>query len=108
MSGVRVVLVTGPDPETLFELGGRLVDERLAACVNVMGDVDSVYRWEGRVETAGEALAIVKTTRDRLEALERRVRALHPYAEPEVVALDVTGGSRTYLDWIARSVEREG
>lgn len=107
MTDVRVVLVTGPHREGLFDLGSKLVDERLAACVNVMGEVDSVYRWEDRVQTAGEALAIVKSTEARLPELERRIRALHPYDEPEIVALEVTGGSESYLDWVTGAVERD-
>jgi periplasmic divalent cation tolerance protein len=101
---VCVVLVTGPDREALTALGRRLVEERLAACVNVLGDVRSIYRWEGAVEEAAEALALLKTTGTRLEALTARVRELHPYEEPEVVALPVVGGSASYLAWVAAGV----
>lgn len=105
-SEVKVVLMTGPDPETLRELGHRLVADRLAACVNVVDGVRSIYRWRGEVETDDESLAIVKTTAARMEELERRIGELHPYEEPEVVALDVSGGSSSYLDWVAGAVER--
>lgn len=107
MTGVRVVLVTGPDGESLAGLGRRLVEERVAACVNVLDGVRSIYRWEGRVESEDEALALIKTTTARLEELERRILTLHPYDEPEVVALEVTGGSESYLEWVATSVERD-
>ncbi len=97
---VRVVLVSGPDEAFLLDLGRVLVSERLAACVNVLPSVSSVYRWAGVVEEADEALALVKTTSDRLEALTAQVRRLHPYDEPEVIALPVVGGSPSYLTWV--------
>jgi periplasmic divalent cation tolerance protein len=86
------------------ELGRRLVDERLCACVNVVPGLTSVYRWEGAVEEAGEALALLKTTRRRLDALEARVRELHPYDEPEFLAFEVDRGASSYLAWVAESV----
>lgn len=104
---VHVVLITGPADGTLRRLGRRLVEERLAACVNVLPGVESVYRWQGEVETAEEALAVVKTTEGRLQGLEERVRELHPYDEPEFVALRVDDGSASYLGWVADSV-RDG
>ena len=101
---VLVVLVTGPDRKTMSDLGHTVVSERLAACVNVLGDVRSIYRWEGKVEEESEALAMFKTSPDRLPELEARVRALHPYEEPEFLALNVASGSRSYMDWIIGSV----
>lgn len=102
--GVCVVLVTGPDREQLVEMGRRLVEEGEAACVNVTDGVRSVYRWQGEVREDDEALALVKTTRARLEDLESLVRELHPYDEPEFLALPVRAGSRSYLDWVTDSV----
>ena len=99
-----VVLLTGPDRSTLEALGRRVVEERLAACVNVLGGLRSIYRWQGAVEEADEALALVKTTAGRLEALRERVLALHPYDTPEFVALAVDAGSEDYLRWIEESV----
>lgn len=101
---VYLVLVTGPDPETLEELGRRVVEEELAACVNVVPTIASVYRWEGEVKEASEALALLKTTARRLDALETRVRSAHPYDEPEFVSFRVDGGSGSYLGWIVESV----
>lgn len=98
---VVVVLVTGPDAESLAHLGRTVVEERLAACVNLLNGIRSVYRWEGTIEDEGEALAIFKTTAERLDALERRVAELHPYDVPEVIALPVVGGSSAYLSWVA-------
>lgn len=102
---VCLVLVTGPDGETLAGIARRVVNERLCACVNVLPGLTSVYRWEGAVEEAGEALALLKTTRDRAGALQARVRELHPYEEPEFLALDVDRGSPSYLAWVADSVK---
>ena len=100
----RVVFVTGPDRETVSGLGRAVVRERLAACVNVLGPVASVYRWEGEVAEATEAMAVIKTTADRLDRLRERILELHPYDTPEFVALPVTGGSEAYLQWIGESV----
>lgn len=103
-SDVFVVLVTGPDREFLLRLGRRLVDEKLAACVNVTEGVRSVYRWQGEVHEEDEGLALLKTTRGRLDDLETRVVELHPYDAPEFLALSADAGSRSYLDWVANSV----
>lgn len=103
---VALALVTGPDEE-LRRLAERVVNERLAACVNVVGGVTSVYRWEGAVERAAESLALIKTTAGRLDDLRQRILALHPYDEPEFVALGVDGGSASYLRWVAESVSGE-
>lgn len=104
-SEVLVALVTGPDAEALLQLGRRLVEERLAACANVLPGVASVFRWEGDVQEEGEALAILKTTRGRVEALRERVLALHPYDEPEFLALPVVAGSSSYARWVIASVD---
>ena len=99
-----VVLLTGPTADTLRAIGGSLVAERLAACVNVLPGVRSIYRWQGAVEESEEALAIVKTTADRLPGLEARVGELHPYELPEILAIEPAGGSTAYLNWIRESV----
>jgi len=105
MTGVRVVLVSGPDIETLAALARTLVEERLIACANLVDGVRSIFRWQGAVEDEREALAILKTTADRLEALSARVAELHPYEVPELLALPVVEGAEAYLEWVAGSVE---
>lgn len=95
-----VVLVTAPSAEQAAALARALVEERLAACGNVVPGVTSIYRWEGRVHEDAEALLVLKTTRARFEALRDRVLALHPYQVPEVIALAVEAGSAPYLAWI--------
>jgi periplasmic divalent cation tolerance protein len=95
------VLISAPDMETAGRIGRALVEERLAASANALPGVRSVYRWKGTVQEAAEALLVVKTASDRVPALAARVRDLHPYELPAVVALPVVDGSADYLDWIA-------
>ena len=101
MTDALVVLVTTPDAEKAAGIARILVEERLAACGNVVPGLRSVYRWEGKVHDEGEALLLLKTTRARFEALRARVVALHPYQVPEVLALAVEAGDAPYLGWIA-------
>lgn len=98
-----VCLVTTP-PDGALEIATALVERELAACVNIVAAVQSVYRWKGAVEHDAESLLVIKTTRDAVAALERALDELHPYETFELVALDVVGGSAGYLDWIGRSV----
>jgi periplasmic divalent cation tolerance protein len=102
-----VVLVTAGDAGEAARIGRTLVEERLAACANVVGPIHSVYRWQGAVEEAAEHLLLVKARAADLPALEVRVRALHSYQVPEVVALRVTAGSAPYLAWLAESTTRD-
>lgn len=99
-SDVRVVLMTTPDLETGRTLANALVDGRLAACANVLPGVESVFRWEGRVQTASEALVILKTSADRVGEMMERAQELHPYEVPELLAVPVTEGSAPYAAWI--------
>jgi periplasmic divalent cation tolerance protein len=100
MTDLLVVLVTAPSAEKAAELARQLVEERLAACGNVLPGIRSIYRWEGKVQDEPEALLVLKTHRDRFEALRDRVLALHPYQVPEVLALPVEAGSEQYLAWV--------
>ena len=95
------VLISAPDMETAGRIGRALVEERLAASANAVPGVHSIYRWRGAVQEASEVLLVVKTASDRVPALAARVRDLHPYELPAVVALPVVDGSAAYLDWIA-------
>lgn len=99
----RLVLCTVPDAATAERIATAVVEERLAACVNAVAGVASTYRWQGKVERAAEVLLVMKCTADRYPLLEARVRALHPYTTPEVVALAIAEGSAPYLDWITES-----
>ena len=103
-----VVLVTAPSLEDGQTMARALVSERLAACVNVVPGVRSVFFWEGAVQEETEALLLIKTRRERYEALERRILELHAYSVPEVLALRVEAGSRAYLAWVGETVSMEG
>jgi periplasmic divalent cation tolerance protein len=96
----RVVLVTVPSEAEGERIGRTLVGERLAACVNIVPGLRSIYRWQGAVETAGEALLVIKTRAARLDALATRIVALHPYSVPEILSLPVEAGLEAYLGWI--------
>ncbi len=102
--GPLVVLVTAPSEAMARELGQRLVDERLAACVNVVPGVTSIFVWEGKREEVSEALLVIKTRAERYPALQQRVLELHPYSVPEVLALAVEAGAPAYLRWVQDSV----
>ncbi len=97
---VHVVLVTAPDAEVAARLARAIVEERLAACVNVVPGVRSIYRWQGAVQDDSEVLLVMKTRADRVDALGARVRELHPHDVPEVLALAAAGGSADYLAWV--------
>jgi periplasmic divalent cation tolerance protein len=104
MQDFIVVYVTAGSADEADRLARSLVDERLAACVNRIKSVQSVYRWQGKVEQSEEELLIIKTSRDRFAALEKRVRELHSYSVPEVIALPVIEGSSNYLKWLKEQV----
>ena len=97
---VRVGFITAPDAETGARIARALVEERLAACVNLVPGIRSIYRWEGAVEEDAEVLLVVKTRADRAGDLASRVAELHPYDLPELVLLPAVGGSPAYLDWV--------
>ena len=98
---VVAVLSTLPTDDRGPAVARALVDERLAACVNLVPGLRSIYRWQGAVQDDGEVLAIIKTTRARLPALLARLPALHPYELPEALVLPVAGGHLPYLAWVA-------
>jgi len=95
-----VVLITAGSQEEADRIANTLVAEMLAACVNVLPGVTSVYRWEGEVQRDQEWLLVAKTTREVLDDLVHRVQAIHSYDLPEIIALPVVGGSKGYLRWI--------
>lgn len=104
---VLVCFCACPDLDGARALGRTLVGERLAACVQVLPGVESIYRWNGAVEHAGETLLILKTTRARHDALQARLAALHPYEVPELVALPAVAGLPAYLHWVADSTRTD-
>jgi periplasmic divalent cation tolerance protein len=98
---VIVVLCACPDEPVAERIARTLVSERLAACVNRLAGVRSVYRWNGAVQDEPETLLLIKSSRERYQELEMRLKALHPYELPEIIALPATIGLDAYLDWIA-------
>ena len=100
MSDVLLLLTNLPDAASAKTLAAHLVEHRLAACVNELAPCHSVYRWQGAVETATEVPLLIKTTRERYDAVEAAVRELHPYDVPELIALPVDIGLPEYLAWV--------
>ena len=98
---VLLAYSTCPDAASADSIARTLVEERLAACVNRIPGVQSTYRWQGQIEQSDEVLLLIKTTADRLEAMTERLRALHPYELPELVAVEIRSGLPAYLAWIA-------
>lgn len=99
---VLLVFTNLPDRDSAAALARRLVEDRLAACVNVLSSCTSVYRWKGEIETAEEVPVLIKTDAERYAELERTIRQNHPYEVPEIIAIPVASGLREYLDWVAR------
>ena len=103
-----VVLVTASSADEAVQIGRALVEDRLAACANVVGPIRSIYRWEGAVEDAAEHLLVIKARAADFAALEALVRELHSYDVPEVIALPLRAGSAPYLAWLGDATRREG
>ncbi|MGH9716500.1 MAG: divalent-cation tolerance protein CutA [Candidatus Acidiferrales bacterium] len=107
MSDKIIVLVTCGSPKEARRIARSVVEARLAACVNVLrAPVESIYRWNGKVEIAREFLLVIKATRKRFAALDAEVRRLHSYDVPEILALPIERGSKAYLAWIDESTKR--
>lgn len=105
MSDYRIVLTTAGNKEEAQKIAHALVEHRLAACVNIVSGVESVYRWKGAVESAEEWLLIVKTTAAAFEKVRQAIKELHSYELPECIALPIEAGSSDYLQWLGESVE---
>lgn len=102
MTSQLLCLSTCPDADTAAKIARTLVEERLAACVNRVPGIQSTWRWQGEIHEDPEVLLVIKTTRERFDALRTRLVELHPYEVPELVALDIADGLPAYLDWLAR------
>jgi periplasmic divalent cation tolerance protein len=104
MSDKKIVLTTAGSREEAEKIAQALVERHLAACVNILGPIHSVYRWQGKVESAPEHLLLIKTTAARFDAVAKTIRELHSYELPECIELPIEGGSAKYLEWIEQSV----
>ena len=98
-----VVFMTAASGEEATRLAEMLVGANLAACVQILPEMESVYRWQGKIERQSEVLLIAKTTRGKFDDLEREVRALHSYDTPEIVAVPIVTGSAPYLEWLSKA-----
>jgi len=104
VSAIRIILCTFPHAELARQIGTTLVEKQLAACVNFIPAVESVYRWQGRVETATEVLAIFKTSAAALPAFQQALTELHPYEVPEIIALEPAAVAAPYQAWLLAQV----
>ena len=100
-----VVLMTAANGEEAARLADLLIGAHLAACVQILPEIESVYRWQGKIERQAETLLLAKTVRSKFEDLEREVRALHSYDTPEIIALPIVAGSAPYLTWLGDNVK---
>jgi periplasmic divalent cation tolerance protein len=100
MTSARIAITTAGSLEEADRVARTLVEERLAACVNIIESVRSIYRWQGKLESAGELLLLIKTDEQHLDLLQKRLTELHSYDLPEFLVLEVSGGSEAYLHWI--------
>ncbi|MBF1163600.1 divalent-cation tolerance protein CutA [Dechloromonas agitata] len=98
---IRLVITNCPDEETANRIALAVVEAKLAACVNILPRVQSIYRWQGVVESAAEVPLLIKTTAAAYPALEAAIRESHPYDVPEIIALPITAGLPAYLNWLA-------
>jgi periplasmic divalent cation tolerance protein len=101
---VVLAFSTFPDIETARRIARELVSENLAACANVIPKIESIYRWQGKLEQGEEALVLFKTTAARFAAFEKKLKSLHPYDVPEIICTPIDRGSPAYLDWVRQNV----
>lgn len=98
------VYMTAKDREEAVMIGEKLVESNLAACINIFGNIDSIFMWEGRIEHDTEVAFIAKTTAARMPELVEIVKALHSYDEPCIISLPISNGSTDFIDWISKTV----
>ena len=106
-TSLLLILTTAPDRETATLLAKSLVEQRLAACVNILPQATSVYEWKGKLELSDESLLLIKSTQENYTAVETALRAEHPYELPEILAVPVEQGLQGYLDWVERCTKTD-
>lgn len=107
MSEALLILTNLPDTASAQTLAQQLVERKLAACVNIMPAVQSVYRWQGAVEQASEVTVLIKSVGSRYAELEEAIKAVHPYELPEIIALPIVAGLPAYLNWIIAETQKD-
>jgi periplasmic divalent cation tolerance protein len=105
MTDKRIVLSTAGSEDEAHKIARRLVEQQLAACVNILPRIESIYRWQGKLETSREWLLLIKTTAEKFPAVRDAIRELHSYELPECIAISIEDGSPEYLQWLADSVQ---
>lgn len=105
MSNVMVIFITASSIDQARKIGKTLVEEGRVACCNIVQHVESIFKWKGSVHVESEVLLICKTREDLFDTVEKRVKQLHSYEVPEIIALPVTQGSKSYLDWVIKETE---
>jgi len=105
MTEFIIVFITAPNEKEAAAISQTIVGERLAACINIIPSVRSIYRWQGRVEDEQEVLMIVKTKKSLFERLQERVKELHSYEVPEIIGLPLVEGGKEYLDWLGQETD---
>ncbi len=105
MAFIQVMTTTGTK-EQAREIARRLVEEKLAACVQILDGIESTYLWKGKVETSGEFMCFIKTREDLYPQVEEAIKKIHSYETPEIIALPITGGSKDYLKWLTESTAK--
>jgi len=105
MTDKRIVLSTAGSQDEARKIAQHLVEDQLAACVNIIPHIESIYRWQGKMESSAEWLLLIKTTQEKFAAVRDAIRDLHSYELPECIALAIEDGSAPYLEWIAQSVK---
>lgn len=107
MNDVLLVVTNVPDQQSALALSEKLINLRVAACVNCLVGVQSLYLWQGKIERATEVTLHIKTTRERYAELERAIREMHPYDVPEIIAMPVVQGLPDYLNWVEKEISRD-
>ncbi|MGA1984899.1 MAG: divalent-cation tolerance protein CutA [Candidatus Sulfotelmatobacter sp.] len=105
MTDKRIVLSTAGSEDEARNIARQLVERQLAACVNIVPQIESIYRWQGKMESSREWLLLIKTTAERFPAVRDAIRELHSYELPECIAVNVEDGAADYLDWLASSLQ---
>jgi periplasmic divalent cation tolerance protein len=105
MTDKRIVLSTAGSEDEARKIASHLVEQRLAACVNIVPQIESVYRWQGKVESSREWLLLIKTTVERFSSIRDAIQQLHSYELPECIAINIEDGSAAYLEWIGEALK---
>ena len=104
MSEFIQITTTTDSKDLAMQMAEKLVEKRIAACVQVSGPITSIYQWKGKIENAEEWYCVIKTRKNLYEKVEEAIKAMHPYEVPEIIALPIPEGNKDYLDWITRVV----